>query len=153
MRWRSGAIVRAARAMLMAEKLRWGGSCCDCSRAPIGKHRFIRNDVGCLPRSRGTSRLRAVQGRFGLIPQEAADEIVSHCRLDQIDLAYCASKLSASANNRLPALRTTLSCLMPHASCLMPHAHAHVALHGHVASQFIVHSTRAWLIGRLGTER
>jgi len=120
MRWRSGAIVRAARAMLMAEKLRCGGSCCDCSRAPIGKHRFIRNDVGCLPRSRGTSRLRAVQGRFGLIPQEAADEIVSHCRLDQIDLAYCASKLSASANNRLPALRTTLSCLMPHASCLMP---------------------------------
>ena len=31
--------------------------------------------------------LAVVQGRLGLIPQEAADEIVSHCRLDQIDLA------------------------------------------------------------------
>ncbi len=31
--------------------------------------------------------LAIVQARLGLIPQEAADEIVSHCRLDQIDLA------------------------------------------------------------------
>ncbi|HJV71202.1 3-carboxy-cis,cis-muconate cycloisomerase [Ideonella sp.] len=31
--------------------------------------------------------LARVQARLGLIPQEAADEIVSHCRLDQIDLA------------------------------------------------------------------
>jgi 3-carboxy-cis,cis-muconate cycloisomerase len=31
--------------------------------------------------------LARVQGRLGLIPQEAADEIVSHCRLEQIDLA------------------------------------------------------------------
>ena len=31
--------------------------------------------------------LAKVQGRLGLIPQEAADEIVSHCRLDQIDMA------------------------------------------------------------------
>ena len=31
--------------------------------------------------------LAIVQGRLGLIPQEAADEIVSHCRLDQIDMA------------------------------------------------------------------
>src|SRR5258706_2875649 len=31
--------------------------------------------------------LARVQGRLGLIPQEAADEIVSHCRLDQIDMA------------------------------------------------------------------
>jgi 3-carboxy-cis,cis-muconate cycloisomerase len=31
--------------------------------------------------------LAVVQGRLGLIPQEAADEIVSHCTLDQIDLA------------------------------------------------------------------
>jgi 3-carboxy-cis,cis-muconate cycloisomerase len=30
--------------------------------------------------------LAIVQGRLGLIPQEAADEIVSHCQLDQIDL-------------------------------------------------------------------
>jgi len=30
--------------------------------------------------------LAIVQGRLGLIPQAAADEIVSHCRLDQIDL-------------------------------------------------------------------
>ncbi|ACB34683.1 fumarate lyase [Leptothrix cholodnii SP-6] len=30
--------------------------------------------------------LAVVQGRLGLIPQEAADEIVSHCHLDQIDL-------------------------------------------------------------------
>ena len=30
--------------------------------------------------------LAKVQGRLGLIPQEAADEIVSHCRLDQIDM-------------------------------------------------------------------
>ena len=30
--------------------------------------------------------LAVVQGRLGLIPQEAADEIVSHCTLDQIDL-------------------------------------------------------------------
>jgi 3-carboxy-cis,cis-muconate cycloisomerase len=30
--------------------------------------------------------LARVQGRLGLIPQEAADEIMSHCRLDQIDL-------------------------------------------------------------------
>ena len=31
--------------------------------------------------------LAIVQARLGLIPQEAADEIVSHCRLDQIDMA------------------------------------------------------------------
>ncbi len=31
--------------------------------------------------------LAKVQGRLGLIPQEAADEIVSHCHLDQIDMA------------------------------------------------------------------
>ncbi|KPF44579.1 3-carboxy-cis,cis-muconate cycloisomerase [beta proteobacterium AAP121] len=31
--------------------------------------------------------LARVQGRLGLIPQEAADEIVSHCELDQIDMA------------------------------------------------------------------
>ena len=31
--------------------------------------------------------LAKVQARLGLIPQEAADEIVSHCRLDQIDMA------------------------------------------------------------------
>ena len=30
--------------------------------------------------------LAIVQGRLGLIPQEAADEIVGHCTLDQIDL-------------------------------------------------------------------
>jgi 3-carboxy-cis,cis-muconate cycloisomerase len=30
--------------------------------------------------------LAVVQGRLGLIPQDAADEIVSHCRLDQIDM-------------------------------------------------------------------
>jgi 3-carboxy-cis,cis-muconate cycloisomerase len=30
--------------------------------------------------------LALVQGRLGLIPQEAADEIVSHCHLDQIDM-------------------------------------------------------------------
>src|SRR4249919_215504 len=30
--------------------------------------------------------LATVQGRLGLIPQEAADEIVSHCRLDKIDM-------------------------------------------------------------------
>jgi 3-carboxy-cis,cis-muconate cycloisomerase len=30
--------------------------------------------------------LAKVQGQLGLIPQEAADEIVSHCTLDQIDL-------------------------------------------------------------------
>src|SRR6476646_8146611 len=32
------------------------------------------------------SALAKVQGRLGLIPQEAADEIVSRCRLDQIDM-------------------------------------------------------------------
>ena len=31
--------------------------------------------------------LALVQGRLGLIPQEAADEISSHCTLDQIDMA------------------------------------------------------------------
>lgn len=31
--------------------------------------------------------LALVQGRLGLIPQEAADEIVSHCELSQIDMA------------------------------------------------------------------
>src|SRR6186713_1611961 len=30
--------------------------------------------------------LARVQGRLGLIPQEAADEIVSHCQLEQIDM-------------------------------------------------------------------
>jgi 3-carboxy-cis,cis-muconate cycloisomerase len=30
--------------------------------------------------------LAVVQGRLGLIPQEAADEIVGHCTLDQIDM-------------------------------------------------------------------
>jgi 3-carboxy-cis,cis-muconate cycloisomerase len=30
--------------------------------------------------------LAIVQGRLGLIPQEAADEIVSHCELEQIDM-------------------------------------------------------------------
>ena len=33
------------------------------------------------------SALAKVQGRLGLIPPEAAEEIVSHCRLDQIDMA------------------------------------------------------------------
>ena len=32
------------------------------------------------------SALAKVQGRLGLIPQEAAEEIVSHCHLDQIDM-------------------------------------------------------------------
>jgi 3-carboxy-cis,cis-muconate cycloisomerase len=31
--------------------------------------------------------LARVQGRLGIIPQEAADEIVSNCRLDRIDMA------------------------------------------------------------------
>ena len=31
--------------------------------------------------------LARVQGRLGLIPQDAADEIVSHCTLEQIDMA------------------------------------------------------------------
>ena len=31
--------------------------------------------------------LARVQGRLGIIPKEAADEIVSHCRLDEIDMA------------------------------------------------------------------
>jgi 3-carboxy-cis,cis-muconate cycloisomerase len=31
--------------------------------------------------------LAIVQGRLGLIPADAAEEIVSHCRLDQIDMA------------------------------------------------------------------
>src|SRR5512140_1422930 len=31
--------------------------------------------------------LAKVQGRLGLIPEEAADEIVSHCKLEQIDMA------------------------------------------------------------------
>ena len=31
--------------------------------------------------------LAVVQGRLGLIPQEAADEIVSHCHIDNIDMA------------------------------------------------------------------
>src|SRR5437773_4945793 len=31
--------------------------------------------------------LARVQGRLGLIPQEAADEIVKHCTIDQIDMA------------------------------------------------------------------
>ena len=31
--------------------------------------------------------LAIVQGRLGLIPQDAADEIVSHCHLEQIDMA------------------------------------------------------------------
>jgi 3-carboxy-cis,cis-muconate cycloisomerase len=30
--------------------------------------------------------LARVQGKLGIIPQEAADEIISHCRLDQIDM-------------------------------------------------------------------
>jgi 3-carboxy-cis,cis-muconate cycloisomerase len=31
--------------------------------------------------------LAIVQGRLGIIPKEAADEIVSHCRIDRIDMA------------------------------------------------------------------
>jgi len=31
--------------------------------------------------------LALVQGRLGIIPQEAADEIVSHCRIEEIDMA------------------------------------------------------------------
>src|SRR3954466_12712804 len=31
--------------------------------------------------------LAKVQARLGLIPQEACDEIVSHCELNQIDMA------------------------------------------------------------------
>jgi 3-carboxy-cis,cis-muconate cycloisomerase len=41
--------------------------------------------------------LAIVQGRLGMIPQEAADEIVSHCHVDRIDMARCASRPSASA--------------------------------------------------------
>lgn len=32
------------------------------------------------------SALAKVQGRLGLIPTDAADEVISHCHLDQIDL-------------------------------------------------------------------
>src|SRR3954465_6476165 len=39
--------------------------------------------------------LAKVQGRLGLIPNEAADEIVSHCRLDQIDMAKLRHTTSA----------------------------------------------------------
>ena len=39
-----------------------------------------------VPRHRGRAR-RACRRRLGIIPQEAADEIVRHCRIDQIDLA------------------------------------------------------------------
>ena len=43
--------------------------------------------------------LAIVQARLGLIPQEAADEIVSHCQLDQIDM----DKLRAADRaHRLP---------------------------------------------------
>ena len=31
--------------------------------------------------------LAIVQGRLGIIPKDAADEIVSHCRIDNIDMA------------------------------------------------------------------
>src|SRR5436305_8047753 len=31
--------------------------------------------------------LARVQGRLGIIPKEAADEIVKHCTIDQIDMA------------------------------------------------------------------
>ena len=43
--------------------------------------------------------LAKVQGELGLIPAEAADEIVSHCRLDQIDLRPAAR---ADRAHRLP---------------------------------------------------
>ena len=42
--------------------------------------------------------LAIVQGRLGLIPKEAADEIVSHCTLDQIDNV---EELDAPAKERL----------------------------------------------------
>ena len=32
--------------------------------------------------------LAKVQAKLGIIPQEAADEIISHCRLDQIDVHH-----------------------------------------------------------------
>jgi len=38
------------------------------------------------------SALAKVQGRLGLIPQEAADEIISHCQIDQIDMARLAEQ-------------------------------------------------------------
>ena len=55
--------------------------------------------------------LASVQGRLGLIPQEAADEIVSHCRLDQIDMVKLrASRPSASATRSSAWSRSSTRC-------------------------------------------
>lgn len=38
------------------------------------------------------SALAKVQGRLGLIPQEAADEVIKHCHIEQIDMARLAEQ-------------------------------------------------------------
>jgi hypothetical protein len=53
--------------------------------------------------------LARVQARPGLIPQEAADEIVSHCRLDHIDMA----KLRQRTERKRGSGPSIHSCLSP----------------------------------------
>ena len=48
--------------------------------------------------------LARVQARLGIIPQEAADEINRHCRVEQIDL----TKLSATSS--VSAIRSSVWC-------------------------------------------
>ena len=49
--------------------------------------RLVRREPHRRSTSTSKRALAKVQGELGLIPQEAADEIVSHCHLDQIDMA------------------------------------------------------------------
>ena len=52
--------------------------------APASAARPSEREVGIFDIERALAK---VQARLGLIPQEACDEIVSHCELAQIDMA------------------------------------------------------------------
>ena len=49
--------------------------------------RLVRREPHRRSTSTSKRALAKVQGRLGIIPQEAADEIVSNCDIDQIDMA------------------------------------------------------------------
>jgi len=55
--------------------------------------------------------LAKVQGHLGLIPQEAADEIISHCHLDQIDMVKLRRRPNASAIRFSASSRRSMRCV------------------------------------------
>ncbi len=75
--------------------------------------------------------LAKVQGRLGLIPQEAADEIVSHCQLDQIDMAKLRQQTERIGYPILGVVSQTQRALPRQARRVLPLGRDHPGHHRH----------------------